>query len=41
MNVGINPITALTRLRNGELLDDPEIKGVMRRAVEEAMRARG
>ncbi len=37
VNVGINPITALTRLRNGELLDDPEIKGVMRRAVEEAI----
>jgi len=37
VNVGINPLTALTRLRNGELLDDPEIKGVMRKAVEEAI----
>jgi len=35
-NVGINPLTALTGLRNGELLEHPEIKEVMRRAVEEA-----
>lgn len=36
VNVGINPLTALTGLRNGELLDHPEIRQVMRRAVEEA-----
>lgn len=38
VNVGINPLTALTGLRNGELLDYPEIKGVMAGAVEEAIR---
>jgi 2-dehydropantoate 2-reductase len=37
INVGINPLTALTGLRNGELLEHPEIKAVMKRAVEEAM----
>ncbi|GAF76047.1 unnamed protein product, partial [marine sediment metagenome] len=37
VNVGINPLTALTGLRNGELLDHPEIRQVMKRAVEEAM----
>jgi 2-dehydropantoate 2-reductase len=37
VNVGINPLTALKGLRNGELLDDPVIVGVMRSAVEEAM----
>jgi len=37
VNVGINPLTALKGLRNGELLDDPEIKETMRRAVEEAI----
>jgi len=37
VNVGINPITALTGLRNGELLDHQEIRQVMKRAVEEAM----
>ncbi len=37
VNVGINPLTAIKGLRNGELLDDPEIMDVMRRAVEEAM----
>lgn len=36
VNVGINPLTALTGLRNGELLDHPEIRQVMKRAVEEA-----
>jgi 2-dehydropantoate 2-reductase len=36
VNVGINPLTALTGLRNGELLDHPEIRRVMKRAVEEA-----
>jgi len=37
VNVGINPLTALKGLRNGELLDDPEIKETMRRTVEEAI----
>jgi 2-dehydropantoate 2-reductase len=37
VNVGINALTALTGLRNGELLAFPEIKGVMRRAVLEAL----
>ena len=37
VNVGINPLTALTGLRNGELLDHREIRQVMKRAVEEAM----
>lgn len=37
VNVGINAITALTGLRNGELLVFPEIRGVMRRAVLEAL----
>jgi len=36
VNVGINALTALTGLRNGELLAFPEIRGVMRRAVLEA-----
>jgi 2-dehydropantoate 2-reductase len=38
VNVGINALTALTGLRNGELLEIPEIKSVMRQAVEEALR---
>jgi len=37
VNVGINPLTALKGIRNGELLDDPEIKETMRKAVEEAI----
>jgi 2-dehydropantoate 2-reductase len=37
VNVGINALTALTGLRNGELLAFPEIRGVMRRAVLEAL----
>ncbi len=36
VNVGINALTALTGLRNGELLEFPEVKRVMKRAVEEA-----
>jgi 2-dehydropantoate 2-reductase len=36
VNVGINAITALTGLRNGELMNFPEIKLVMKRAVMEA-----
>ena len=38
VNVGINPLTALNGLRNGELLDHPDIMEVMRGAVEEAVR---
>jgi 2-dehydropantoate 2-reductase len=37
VNVGINTLTALTGLRNGELLAFSEIRGVMRRAVLEAL----
>ena len=37
VNVGINPLTALNGIKNGELLDDPEIKETMREAVEEAI----
>ncbi len=37
VNIAINPITALTGLRNGELLDHPEIMKIMRKAVEEAI----
>ena len=36
VNVGINPLTALTGLKNGELLEHPEIREVMKMAVEEA-----
>jgi 2-dehydropantoate 2-reductase len=38
VNVGINPLTALNGLRNGELLDHPDIMEIMRGAVEEALR---
>ena len=37
VNVGINPLTAINGIRNGELLDDPEIKETMRQAIEEAI----
>jgi 2-dehydropantoate 2-reductase len=37
VNVGINALTALTGLRNGQLLAFPKIKSVMRRAVLEAL----
>jgi len=37
VNVGINTLTALTGMRNGELLRMPEIRTAMRRAVEEAL----
>ena len=36
-NVAINPLTALTGLRNGELLDDPRIVSMMEAAVAEAL----
>jgi 2-dehydropantoate 2-reductase len=37
VNVGINPLTAINGVRNGELLEDPEIKETIRQAVEEAI----
>jgi 2-dehydropantoate 2-reductase len=37
VNVGINALTALTRMRNGELLEVLELKEVMRKAVEESI----
>jgi 2-dehydropantoate 2-reductase len=43
-NVAINPITALTGLHNGELLDDPEIQRLVEAVVTETvavMRAAG
>lgn len=36
INVGINPLTGITGLRNGELLDYEETRAIMRRAVNEA-----
>lgn len=36
INVGINPLTALTGLSNGELLTHPELRTLMHRAVKEA-----
>jgi 2-dehydropantoate 2-reductase len=44
INVGINALTALTGLCNGELLDHPETREVLRAAVTEAVavaRSRG
>jgi len=38
VNLGINALTALTGLRNGQLLDIPELRRLMRLAVEEGMR---
>jgi 2-dehydropantoate 2-reductase len=38
INVGINALTALTRLHNGELLDHEGTRAVMEMAVDEAMR---
>ena len=35
-NVGINALSAITRLRNGDLLNSPETREIMRRAVLEA-----
>jgi len=37
INVGINPLTAITRLRNGQLLDHPGTQWVMEQAVSEAL----
>lgn len=36
-NVVINPLTALTGLRNGELLDDPRIVAMMEATIAEAL----
>jgi len=36
INVGINPLTAITRLRNGQLLDFPGTERIMEEAVGEA-----
>jgi len=36
-NVVINPLTALTGLRNGELLDDPRIVAMMEAVIAEAL----
>lgn len=38
INLGINALTALTGLRNGQLLEVPELRRLMRLAVEEGMR---
>ena len=38
VNLGINALTALTGLRNGQLLDVPELRRLMRLAVEEGIR---
>lgn len=37
INVGINALTAITRLRNGELLKHPETELLMKQVVEEAV----
>jgi 2-dehydropantoate 2-reductase len=36
VNVGINPITALLRIRNGQILERPSARALMRSAVYEA-----
>ncbi len=36
VNIGINPLTALTGLRNGQILDHPEILQIQEMAVREA-----
>jgi 2-dehydropantoate 2-reductase len=38
INTGINALSAITRLRNGLLLDYPEIREILRQAVSEAVR---
>lgn len=37
VNVGINALTGITSLHNGELLDHPELLDIMRAAIEEAV----
>ncbi len=38
INAAINPLTALTGLRNGQLLDDPDLQGTLAAITEEASR---
>ncbi len=38
VNVGINPTTAITGLRNGEILEYPELERLTEQAVEEGMK---
>jgi len=38
INAAINPLTAITRVRNGQLLESPLLKETMKLIVEEAMR---
>jgi 2-dehydropantoate 2-reductase len=38
VNVGINPLGAITHLRNGDLVRNPLLKDLMKSAVEEALR---
>ncbi len=38
VNVGINALTGITRLRNGQLLEAPGARSIMRQAVAEATR---
>ncbi|MEJ2250404.1 MAG: 2-dehydropantoate 2-reductase [Candidatus Lokiarchaeota archaeon] len=38
VNVGINPFAGITRLRNGQLLEDGSLKALMKDAVEEAIK---
>lgn len=37
VNVGINALTAITGLHNGELLDHPELLEIMKEAIDEAV----
>ena len=37
VNVGINPLTAITGLNNGELLEHPELLDIMQEAIKEAV----
>ncbi|MCX8011533.1 MAG: 2-dehydropantoate 2-reductase, partial [Desulfobacterota bacterium] len=36
INIGVNPLTAITGLRNGQLLDYPETRAIMERLLKEA-----
>jgi 2-dehydropantoate 2-reductase len=38
VNIGINPLGALTRLNNGDLLKNPELRRLMKHAVIEAVK---
>lgn len=38
VNVGVNALTAITRLRNGVLAEHPETREILRKSVEEAAR---